>query len=667
MRTEKLFAIWMTLAILLSTTFVVCHLTEKVHASGNNDFIQVEQKIWDVQTQDWVDESDVIVGSIVKFKCTITNIGSYYFSSVNITVTFPGIIDYYGSGVAPYYVSPDNKIIMINCPDQAACLYPGETWSFESLVGVVMVIGDGDNKMEITAIKDDGSDFYDFDTVTLHSAIIGKIVQVEQKIWDAETQQWVDEKDVTVGNTVTFKCTITNLGPYDFSSIILGVTFPSIVDYYSSGVVPSYVSPDKKTVTINVPSEAACFYSGGTWSFESLVGIVVASGDGDNKIEISPFTAEGYQFYDFDNVNLHSSDFSDPDTSGWIYGQVHESLGSENLKKLLPNALVKVINSNGQVIGSVYSGSGGYYEINPIESGIYTLETSKEGYNTSIMFKIIVNSGKGTRADINLEKSPYGWVYGYVLDDTYPVEGATVTIIPHGQSTMTNSSGYYEFYNLSADSYMLRAIKDSLVAMPKNPVTVISGQGTRYDLHIEAYTNYNCPECPEIYEIFIDEAIANGYVGSKINISELESNIFQHNISIYNGVEIKNLNIKKGSISFIVSGNETGGGKTIVINIDGSVFDLSSQILVNYDGESISMADDINDVLDPNDDGAHPEYLIVLGSNGAQLLVSVPHFSEHTIEFFVQQVAQYLAYAVIFAVVLVVIAAVVMFRKGKED
>jgi hypothetical protein len=82
------------------------------------------------------------------------------------------------------------------------------------------------------------------------------------------------------------------------------------------------------------------------------------------------------------------------------------------------------------------------------------------------------------------------------------------------------------------------------------------------------------------------------------------------------------------------------------------------------------MADDINDVLDPNNDGSHPEYLIVLGSNGTQLLVSIPHFSEHSITFFnltPEQAAQYLLYAAVAAVGLIIIAAVVMFRKGKED
>jgi len=43
------------------------------------------------------------------------------------------------------------------------------------------------------------------------------------------------------------------------------------------------------------------------------------------------------------------------------------------------------------------------------------------------------------------------------------------------------------------------------------------------------------------------------------------------------------------------------------------------------------MADDLPDVLDPNNDGLHAEYLITEGKNGLQIAVSIPHFSEHEI------------------------------------
>jgi len=43
------------------------------------------------------------------------------------------------------------------------------------------------------------------------------------------------------------------------------------------------------------------------------------------------------------------------------------------------------------------------------------------------------------------------------------------------------------------------------------------------------------------------------------------------------------------------------------------------------------MADDVADVLDPNDDGLHAEYILTVGTNGTQLIISIPHFSIHEI------------------------------------
>jgi len=166
------------------------------------------------------------------------------------------------------------------------------------------------------------------------------------------------------------------------------------------------------------------------------------------------------------------------------------------------------------------------------------------------------------------------------------------------------------------------------------------------------------------------EAIKQGHVGGEITIWQEENKAFLHEIMIYNGVMIDQLSAEQGRVSFIVSGDENITGKTIAINVDSSVFDVTSGIFVEYDGESIKMADDINDVLNPNNDGSHPEYLITIGANGTQLLVSIPHFSEHSITFFSltpEEVVQYLEIAVIAAIGIVAIAALVMFRKGKED
>lgn len=129
----------------------------------------------------------------------------------------------------------------------------------------------------------------------------------------------------------------------------------------------------------------------------------------------------------------------------------------------------------------------------------------------------------------------------------------------------------------------------------------------------------------------IDTAIEIGHVGGEINVWQKDNKTYEHKISIYDSVNITKLDAKNGEVSFTVSGNESRTGKTVVINVNSSMFNSDKNIAVKYDGENIKMADDINDVLNPNDDGSNPEYFVSVGANGTQISVSIPHFSEHEI------------------------------------
>ena len=126
------------------------------------------------------------------------------------------------------------------------------------------------------------------------------------------------------------------------------------------------------------------------------------------------------------------------------------------------------------------------------------------------------------------------------------------------------------------------------------------------------------------------DAIKNGFVGGELTIRhDNETNTFTHNITIYNGMEFKTVDIKEGTVSFSVAGE--GSGKIVVIDItDNSVIDTNGKIVVKFDDVEINMANSVSDILNPNGD-VFPKYAIVTTQAGTQLLLWVPHFSEHTI------------------------------------
>jgi hypothetical protein len=73
--------------------------------------------------------------------------------------------------------------------------------------------------------------------------------------------------------------------------------------------------------------------------------------------------------------------------------------------------------------------------------------------------------------------------------------------------------------------------------------------------------------------------------------------------------------------------------KTVLANID----DYTKRALqldrigVWVDDVQIEQAGDYDDVLDPTDDGDDAEYLVLVGRNGVQVLISIPRFSTRTI------------------------------------
>ncbi len=134
----------------------------------------------------------------------------------------------------------------------------------------------------------------------------------------------------------------------------------------------------------------------------------------------------------------------------------------------------------------------------------------------------------------------------------------------------------------------------------------------------------------------IRDAISAGKVGASVSI-EVEGGSpkltreFEHEVK----VETKNVEVHN-KIEIEVS-SENENGKTVVVNVDNKAFaDLDKAVTegnaeIQFDNVKIKKADNYEDVLDSTDDGDQAEYLVTKGGKGAQVLVSVPKFSTHTI------------------------------------
>ena len=176
---------------------------------------------------------------------------------------------------------------------------------------------------------------------------------------------------------------------------------------------------------------------------------------------------------------------------------------------------------------------------------------------------------------------------------------------------------------------------------------------------------------PEIYnaEEAVSRAIKARTLGGEITIVRKNNSYKVDSVSYYGNVSIKNVTINGEKAEFFVSGDDHTAGKTIKVNIGGAM--SPKDLKVMFDGKEIPMADNLTDVLNPDNDGLQPEYSIVNVKSKCGdeffLLISIPHFSEHkiVIESLVKNPI-FMGMAAVSAMLVVVAAAWAMFRKDKS-
>jgi len=131
------------------------------------------------------------------------------------------------------------------------------------------------------------------------------------------------------------------------------------------------------------------------------------------------------------------------------------------------------------------------------------------------------------------------------------------------------------------------------------------------------------------------DAISAGNVGASISIT-VEAGETKVEKEFQRELTITAKKVEFGNKIEMEVSSTSEHGKTVMINVDNIVFPNLDEAVkqgraaVLFDNQVVKQADDYADILDTtNDNGA--EYLVLLGANGAQVLVSIPHFSDHTV------------------------------------
>lgn len=126
----------------------------------------------------------------------------------------------------------------------------------------------------------------------------------------------------------------------------------------------------------------------------------------------------------------------------------------------------------------------------------------------------------------------------------------------------------------------------------------------------------------------ITEAKTNQTIAAQVDIGA--GNVSEK--SIDSNVVVKVENTTTDAVNMTVSASSQSGPKVILINLNSTTIDVGNikYLHIMYDGQPIVPASDVSQVLHPVSSD-QPHFAILVTQSGAQILISIPHFSTHTI------------------------------------
>lgn len=125
----------------------------------------------------------------------------------------------------------------------------------------------------------------------------------------------------------------------------------------------------------------------------------------------------------------------------------------------------------------------------------------------------------------------------------------------------------------------------------------------------------------------IDDAKTNETIAAEINIGNqnVETQSIDHNIQV-------NIQNSSDTVNITISATNQTGPKVILVNLNSTTIDVANikYLHIMYDGHRITPAANVVEILHTTSSD-EPHYAILITQSGAQILISVPHFSTHTI------------------------------------
>jgi len=277
------------------------------------------------------------------------------------------------------------------------------------------------------------------------------------------------------------------------------------------------------------------------------------------------------------------------------------------------------------------------------------------------------------------EEPTDGWIFGTITDDSGPINEVSICVtISEGTLTKCASTDEQGVYRIQVEPgiYTVEASKTGYTASSKSEITVSENNAFQVDFTLELVEDEEIQHGQESIDFALQYGINEGIVKGEITVSSTEP---QH-VTVYDDnldVEIVST-AKKGEFVFTVAGPEGYPGTVIALRIDdpddflhSNVADLND-LVVTFDETTVKMAASFGDIFNPTDDSDEATWAGLITEQSVYIIVSIPHFSKHTISIssiaadVLSGLTAIFSYMIIFIVIAIAIVAPIVFIDRKE-
>ena len=241
--------------------------------------LECEKKVWDPGTQQWVEQINVDIGDTVRFNITLTYNGNATFLDIHVKDILPVCLQY-ANNASLVETGKNNSVVFWNLSD---ILTDGQSISIE-FDALAISSGMNINTVNITGYE---RCIYLLSCEDTATVIVAELplpdLQCEKKVWDPDTQQWVEEINAEVGDTVRFKIVVSYWGSLAFYNIWVNDTLPTCLEYMNNATPYQPVKINGKTVSWN-PIIYLKYGENITLEFDALV---ISDGTNINIVNIT--------------------------------------------------------------------------------------------------------------------------------------------------------------------------------------------------------------------------------------------------------------------------------------------------------------------------------------------------------------------------------------------